>query len=194
MDIDFLKPILGEELFAQVSAKLEGATDIMLANIAGGRYVPKDKFDESRTRATGLQKQVADLTAQLDAAQKSAGNAEALSAQVAKLTQDIAERDKQISQRDTDYAIKDALRAARARDVDIVFGLLQRDKIARGEDGALTGVDEQVKALRESKGFLFDEEKPAARGGYGGRQDTLDGTPDSKNAAANNAIRAMAGR
>lgn len=196
MDIGFLKPALGEELFAQVSEKLDGATDIMLANIAGGRYVPKSKFDGQIARATELEQQVADLTAQLERAKKGAGEAESLTAQVQKLTADVAERDKRISDMDTDYAVKDALRAARARDVDIVYSLLERDKISRGKKGELTGVDDQLKALKESKGFLFEEDKPAtSRGGFDGKQDILAGDASAgSNSAINQAIRAMAGR
>ena len=195
MSIDFLKPVLGDDLFAQVSEKLNNATGITLANIADGSYVPKQKFDEKRTEAKNLTTQVSDLTAKLEAAQKSAGDVDALNQQIAKLTQDVAERDTKLSTLSTDYDIKDALRTAKARDVDIVFGLLDRNKIT-SENGKLNGVDEQIKALRESKGFLFDsDEKPADRGGFGGKQDIIgNGGEEGSNAAINNAIRAMTGR
>ena len=195
MSIDFLKPVLGDDLFAQVSEKLNNATGITLANIADGSYVPKQKFDEKRTEAKNLTTQVSDLTAKLEAAQKNAGDVDALNQQIAKLTQDVAERDTKLSTLSTDYDIKDALRTAKARDVDIVFGLLDRNKIT-SENGKLNGVDEQIKALRESKGFLFDsDEKPADRGGFGGKQDIIgNGGEEGSNAAINNAIRAMTGR
>lgn len=195
MSIDFLKPVLGDELFTQVSDKLSGATGITLANIADGSYVPKAKFDEERTKAKNLTTQVNDLTQQLADAQKNAGDVDALNQQITKLTQDVTDRDNKLASLSTDYDIKDALRAAKARDVDIVFGLLDRSKIT-SKDGKLSGVDEQVKAIRESKGFLFEsDEKPAGRAGFGGQQDIIGGGESAgANSAVNNAIRAMAGR
>lgn len=196
MNIDFLKPVLGEELFAQVAEKLGGTTGVTLANISDGSYVPKQKFDEEHTNAKALAAQVKDLTAQLTEAQKRAGDADALNAQIAQLTKDIADRDGKLASLSTDYDIKDALRAAKARDVDIVFSLLDRSKIT-AKDGKLSGADEQIKALRESKGFLFDTESEhqASRGGFGGQQDIIGGAgAENANAAVNNAIRAMTGR
>lgn len=194
MSIDFLKPVLGDELFTQVSDKLSGATGITLANIADGSYVPKAKFDDERTKAKNLTTQVNDLTQQLADAQKNAGDVDALNQQITKLTQDVTDRDNKLASLSTDYDIKDALRAAKARDVDIVFGLLDRSKIT-SKDGKLSGVDEQVKAIRESKGFLFEsDEKPAGRAGFGGQQDIIGSGTEGSNSAVNNAIRAMTGR
>lgn len=195
MSIDFLKPVLGDDLFAQVSEKLSGATGITLANIADGSYVPKAKFDDERTKAKNLTTQVNDLTQQLADAQKNAGDVDALNQQITKLTQDVTDRDNKLASLSTDYDIKDALRAAKARDVDIVFGLLDRSKIT-SKDGKLNGVDDQIKAIRESKGFLFEsDEKPANRAGFGGQQDIIGGGESAgANSAVNNAIRAMTGR
>lgn len=195
MSIDFLKPVFGDELFAQVSEKLNGATGITLANVADGSYVPKAKYDEDHSKVKDLTKQVNDLTTQLAAAQKAAGDADALNQQITKLTQDVADRDSKLAALSTDYDIKDALRAAKARDVDIVFGLLDRSKIT-SKDGKLLGADEQIKAIRESKGFLFDsDEKPNGRAGFSGKQDIIGGNPsETTNAAVNNALRAMAGK
>ena len=39
--MEFLKKILGEELYAQVAAKLEGNDSVKLANLATGEYVSK---------------------------------------------------------------------------------------------------------------------------------------------------------
>lgn len=194
MSIDFLKPVLGDGLFTQVSDKLYGATGITLANIADGSYVPKAKFDDERTKAKNLTTQVNDLTQQLADAQKNAGDVDALNQQITKLTQDVTDRDNKLASLSTDYDIKDALRAAKARDVDIVFGLLDRSKIT-SKDGKLSGVDEQVKAIRESKSFLFEsDEKPAGRAGFGGQQDIIGSGTENSNSAVNNAIRAMTGR
>lgn len=195
MHIDFLKPVLGEELFNQVSEKLNATTGITLANIADGSYVPKQKFDDERTKAKNLTTQVNDLTTQLADAQKHAGDVDALNQQITKLTQDVADRDGKLASLSLDYDIKDAARAAKARDVDIVVSLLDKSKITK-KDGKLNGVEGQFKALRESKGFLFDDDKQTgSRGGFGGQQDIIGGSGSvNTNAAVNNAIRQMTGR
>lgn len=195
MSIDFLKPVLGDDLFQQVNDKLANATGITLANIADGSYIPKAKYDEERNKAKNLTTQVNTLTTQLNEANQKAGSVDELNAKITQLTQDVTDRDAKLASLSTDYDIKDALRAAKARDVDIVFGLLDRSKIT-SKDGKLLGADEQIKAIRDSKGFLFEDEKqPASRGGFGGQQDIIGGNgSESNNSAVNNAIRAMAGK
>lgn len=59
-------------------------------------------------------------------------------------------------------AIKVAL-ADKAHDVDLVAGLFDRSKLLLGDDGKITGLDEQLKTLQTGKAFLF---KSAANPGY----------------------------
>lgn len=195
MSIDFLRPILGDDLFAQVSEKLATESGINLVNVADGSYVPKAKFDTERTKKQELENKVTALTNQLGESNTKLEAMDALNQQITKLTQDVADRDGKIAALGEDYTIKDVIRSAKARDVDLVFGLLDRGKITT-KNGKLSGVDEQIKALKESKSFLFDgEEKHQGRGGFDGHQDIM-GTDDgeSSNSAVNNAIRQMAGR
>ena len=51
-------------------------------------------------------------------------------------------------------AIKTAI-ADKAQDIDIVAKLFDMDKITVDEDGKVSGVDEQLTAMQESKKFLF---------------------------------------
>ena len=197
MNIDFLKPYLGDELFSQVTEKLDGVSGLTLANIADGSYVPKSKFDNERNKNQTLASQLTELNDQLSAANEKIGTLDSLNQQISQLTQDVADRDGKIASLSLDYDIKDALRAAKVKDVDIVFGLLDKGKITTAKDGKLKGADEQISALKQSKSFLFEtDEKPGgSRGGFDGRQDILgSGTGEGSNSAVNNAIRQMAGR
>lgn len=200
MNIDFLKPVLGDELFAQITEKLNAAPDIKLANVAeNGNYIPKAKYLEEIAKVRSLESKVEDLNAQISDANTKLDGMEELNTKIAQLTKDVTDRDGKIANLSRDYNIKDALRAAKARDVDIVFGLLDKDKISTGKDGALKGVDEQVKALQEKKAFLFESEDKggAGRGGFGGgKQDIIGGGVgnENTNSAVNSALRAMAGR
>ena len=44
--MEFLKEFLGDELYAQVEAKLKGNDKVKIANLASGEYVSKSKYDD----------------------------------------------------------------------------------------------------------------------------------------------------
>lgn len=127
-------------------------------------YVGKSKFDELETAKAELDKQIKARDKQLDELKKNAGNKEALEQQIAELKEAnkkaAAEYDQKIKDTKLDAAIKIAV-GSTAQDVDIVAGLIDRSKLILGDDGKVTGLDEQVKALQTNKAFLF---KPASGG------------------------------
>ncbi len=192
MDLTFLKPFLGDELYAQVETKLQNATGLTLANIADGSYIPKDKFDTERNRVKTLTTQVTDLTTQLNAAKAASGNVDALNAQITQLQADIANRDSKIASIGKEYKIKDALRGMKARNVDVIMPLLHQDKITE-KDGKLDGLTEQIENLKKSDSYLFDDDQ-GGNGGFDGGQNIGGSGGDSINSAVNTAIRAMSGR
>lgn len=69
------------------------------------------------------------------------------------------------------YAGLDALRNANAVDPDLVFTLIDKSKLKFDDSGKLTGIDEQIAALKTSKPNLFPEGS-----NKGGRKDTPGGT------------------
>ena len=69
------------------------------------------------------------------------------------------------------FAGLDALRNANAVDPDLVFTLIDKSKLKLDDSGKLTGMTEQIEALKTSKPNLF----PVASGA-GGRQSTPSGT------------------
>lgn len=69
------------------------------------------------------------------------------------------------------YAGLDALRNANAVDPDLVFTLIDKSKLKFDDSGKLTGIDEQITALKTSKPNLFPEGS-----NKGGRKDTPGGT------------------
>lgn len=54
-------------------------------------------------------------------------------------------------------AIKLAL-GETAHDTELVTGLFDKSKLVISEDGKVSGLEEQLKALKETKAFLFKEE------------------------------------
>ena len=69
------------------------------------------------------------------------------------------------------YAGLDALRNANAVDPDLVFTLIDKSKLKFDDSGKLTGIDEQITALKASKPNLFPD-----GGNKGGRNNTPGGT------------------
>ena len=59
--------------------------------------------------------------------------------------------------------INDAIKLAivdKAQDVDIVSSLFDKAKLILGDDGKITGLDEQLKELQKNKAFLFKQAGP----------------------------------
>ena len=96
------------------------------------------------------------------------------------------EREDALNAQKVEFATREKLRDAKAKDLDIVFGLLDKTKLTIGEDGKLDGLEDQLKTLTESKGFLFDADDSGAgadgergtgrKGGTGGKgkEDVID--------------------
>ena len=58
-----------------------------------------------------------------------------------------------------DNAIDTALTAAGAKNVKAVKPFIDTTKVKLGEDGKLTGLDEQLKEVQKTEGYLFAEKQ-----------------------------------
>jgi len=186
---EFLKPILGDELFAQFEEKMSAATGITLANIADGSHIPKSKFDEVNGKLRTANQSIATLNSQLSEAQSKSGTVDELNGKITQLTSDLAARDTQIAQIGLRYRAKDELRAMGVRNPDMLLNMLDMSKVSE-QDGKLMGLSDQVEPFRKSDAYLFNN-TPAPRGGFGG---SVDQRQEISTADANAAIRMAAGR
>lgn len=133
-------------------------------------FIPKARFDEVNEAKKQAEQDRDKVSGQLEEVKKSAGDNQALKDQITKLQDENKttkdEYDAKVKDLQLTTAIKLAL-TGQAHDPDIVAGLLDKTKIQLDDNGAVKGgLDDQVKALRESKGFLFaaKEEKPKFKG------------------------------
>jgi Phage minor structural protein GP20 len=165
-----LKELLGEELYQQVVQK---AGDQKIAVVSDGNWIPKDKFNEKNDEAKAFKKQLEDRDKQLqDLSQKAAGNETLL-----KQIEDLQNANKkatddfqaQLNQQAFDFALKDALSGAKAKNPKAVEALLNRESI-KLEDEKLTGLDEQLKALKESDAYLFEPEQESGKPNFSNGQ------------------------
>lgn len=110
-----------------------------------------------KARADGLQTQLDTLTTDLTNARN-----DAISAKDMKARLDAAEAKVKAFQRSS--AIHDGLAQYKPRDAKMLAKLLDDSKITIADDGTISGLQEQVEALKESSAYLFAD-TPDPRGG-----------------------------
>ncbi|MEC0234451.1 phage scaffolding protein [Paenibacillus kribbensis] len=134
-------------------------------------FIPKARFDEVNDAKKQAEQDRDKVAGQLEDLKKSAGDNEALKKQIESLQGDNKTAKEQYEAKVKDLQLTTAVKLAltgQAHDLDIVAGLLDKTKIELDDSGAVKGgLNDQVKALRESRGFLFvpeDGNKPRFKG------------------------------
>ncbi|NLI05374.1 MAG: scaffolding protein [Actinomycetaceae bacterium] len=190
--MEFLKEILGDDIYNQVAEKLKDNANIKLANIANGSYIPKDKFDSVNNDVKTYKAQLTELQTQLEAVKASAAGNQQLQAEIQKLQTQLTEKDAEMKQQAFNIAVKDSIRGYKVHDPDVIMPLLDMKTIAQGENGSIVGLKEQLEAMKTARPYLFIEEN-SSKGGFGGST-TPPAEKPSPNDAINAAIRGAAGK
>ena len=176
--MDFLKSILGDDLFAQVSEKItayngdEANKDkqVKLANLSEGGYVSKDKYTTLETDLTGSRAELEKANGLIAELKKSAGKDQALQQKISEYEQQIADLQAENQRLKVENALKFALAQAGAEDVDyLVFKTqekLKADNKTRelGEDDKIKGIDDLIAGLKTQHPAQFTA---AGNGGNG---------------------------
>lgn len=125
-------------------------------------FIAKTEYDTVKQQCAQMETSVNTYKSQLDALKAAAGDNETLKQQIADLQAQNQQKDeehkKELDELKMTNAIKMAI-ASNAQDSDIVAGLVDRTKLLLSDEGKVTGLEEQLKALRESKPFLFKQEQ-----------------------------------
>ena len=128
-----------------------------------GNFVTKARFNEVNEENKTLKQSVADRDKQLEDLKKSSGGNAELKKQIETLQQQNADQkkahDAEMAQLKLDNAIDAALTAAGAKNVKAVKPFIDTTKIKLGDDGKLTGLDEQLKEVQKTEGYLFAEKQ-----------------------------------
>ena len=128
-----------------------------------GNFVTKARFNEVNEENKTLKKSVSDRDKQLEDLKKSSGDNAALQQQISDLQKANADQQKahetELHQLKLDNAVEVALSGAKAKSSKAVKAMLDMAKVKLGEDGKLSGFDEQIEALKKSDGWMFDADQ-----------------------------------
>lgn len=164
-----LKELLGDDLYNQVIEKTGDKHKVAI--VSDGNWMPKEKFNEANTARKQAEDTLKERDQQLEQLRKSAGDNETLQADIKKLQDENKAAQEKYAADLKELQLNTALKlslSGQVHDPDIVAGLLDKTKIELNEDGSVkAGLEDQVKALSESKAFLFvqtTDGKPVFRG------------------------------
>ena len=159
--MEFLKEILGEELYKQVSEKITAfnALDenkekqIKIGNLGTGEYVGKGKYDADIANVQAL---LDGKTTELNTAnnlisdlKKSNEGNEDLQGKITNYETDIASLQEELQKTKLNGAIKVALLEAKANDIDyMTFKLKEKGELELDENEKIKGWDEKLSSLK----------------------------------------------
>ena len=159
---EFVKIGISEELAAACEkASLDELKD----------FVPRMRMNEVSEENKTLKQTVSDRDKQLEELKKSSGDSAELKKQIEALQEqnkiEKAEHEREMVRLKLDNAVETALTAAGAKNSKALRALLDAEKIKLDDSGKLSGLSEQLEAIRKSDGYLFAEksgEKPSFKG------------------------------
>ena len=165
-----LEELLGEELYAQVKAKMDEVNGkepdklkhVRYADLSEGEYVSKGKYDSLSTELTGKKSELDKANELISSLKKSEAKNEALKAKFADYEAQISQLQAQNKADKLNSAVKVALLASGASDVDyITFKLnerLNKDGVTLDldENGNVKGLDGRISELKTAFPKMFE--------------------------------------
>lgn len=168
--MEFLKEILGEDLFNQVKNKVSSYNEkadkdkrISIANVNGDEYVTKAKYSQLETDLNNTKTSLSTAQTTIEDLKKSNGDNVDLQQKVSDYEAKIAnlenaskaEKAKMLKE----IAIKDALYAEKAKHPELLISKFDLSKIILDEKGenVVSGIEEQMKSNKETYKDLFGE-------------------------------------
>ena len=123
----------------------------------------KGSLEQVKSELKQTKDQLTERDTQLEDLKKSSGDSEELKKQIDNLQEENKKAketyETEVKELKMNAAIKLAL-GDTAQDTELVSGLFDKTKLILADDGKVTGLEEQIKSIKESKPFLFKETKP----------------------------------
>ncbi|MGC4018937.1 MAG: phage scaffolding protein [Muricomes sp.] len=155
--MEFLKAVLGEELFNQFSEKVNAYNDdeankdklIKLVNLSEGGYVSTDKYSSLETDFKGKDAELEKATGLIEELKKASGQDEGIQQKITGYETEITALKKENENLRTENALRFALEGASAVDVDyLLFKAKEKGEVKLGDDGKVKGIDELITGLK----------------------------------------------
>lgn len=128
----------------------------------GKSFVSKVDFNTANETRKKLERDIKERDTQLETLMKSTGGNAELQKQIQALQDDNKKKDEEYQTALKDLKVTNAIKlaiAGKVHDEDLAAGLFDKTKLILGDDGKVTGLDDQIKGLQESKAFLFKQEE-----------------------------------
>ena len=164
--MEFLKDILGEELYNTVAEKINaynGNEDnkdkqIKIGNLASGEYVGKGKYDALEALMGNKDKEIANANNLIAELKKSTKNDEEAQQKISNYDAQVKALQEELEKTKIDNAIKIALLEAHVNDIDYVtYKLHEKDeKIELDDNGKIKGWDDMLAGLKTQLPAQFE--------------------------------------
>lgn len=158
--MDWLKEILGEELYKQLETALntyngnEANKDkqVKLANLGSGEYVGKGKYDALDALLKGKETELTNANGLIAELKKGTKGNEELQGKITGYEEQVAQLQAELEKTKLENAIQLALRDAKAVDPDyLAFKLREKysaDELKLDENGKVKGMDDKLAGLK----------------------------------------------
>ncbi|MBO5704536.1 MAG: phage scaffolding protein [Alphaproteobacteria bacterium] len=154
MKRDFLKELgLEDEIIDKVMAEHGKGVE----NAKGGKKELEDKIEL-------LEKQIKEKDSKIDELAKGSDDAESLKKQILELQETNKKQTADWEQFKIDSAVELVLANAKAKNAKAVKSLLDLTNAEFDGDGKIKGLDDQIKKLQESDGYLFNTDSMKLKG------------------------------
>ena len=164
--MDFLKEILGDELFATVSEKINAYNgneknkdkQIKLTNLTDGGYVSKEKYTSLETENNSKISELEKANTLIAELKKSMKSDEGIQNKISEYETQVANLNDELAKTKLESAIKVSLLEAKANDIDyLTFKLKEQgDALELDENGKIKGWNDKISALKTKFPNLFE--------------------------------------
>lgn len=175
--MEFLKEILGAELYAQFAEKINAHNgneankdkQIKLGNLGGGEYVGKGKYDALNELLTGKQTELDKANGLIAELKKGTKGNEELQGKITAYDAQVQQLQKQLQETKVKSALKVALLSEKALDVDyLTFKLYEKLKadgksLELDENENIKGQDDLMSGLKTQFPTQFESAKSGGK-------------------------------
>lgn len=164
--MEFLKEILGEELYSQVESKINeynGAESnkdkqVKIGNLGSGEYVGKGKYDALNEQLSGKQTELDTANALIADLKKGSKGNEDLQGKISEYETQVADLQAKLAETELKAAVRLALSESGAADVDYLEFKLREsgETLELDDNGKIKGWDNKISVLKTHYPKMFE--------------------------------------